>query len=265
MKRNIPIFNQTKLPDLEKKLQKCFQKVSEQIVPNRDVFIFFRADDIGVPSLQFARLMEIFIRHRMPLCLATVPTWLTPSRLKSLTHGTAISCSQWCWHQHGWLHTNHELRGKKHEFGPSRSYHSIRKDLERGKDRLEKLLGKAFFPVFTPPWNRCSQLTLKALQDLHFKGLSRSRGEIPHTNSALPEISINVDLHTRKETTQMASCEALLYELTTSLVEGCAGIMIHHQLMNDEAFRLLDLLLHLVVENTYIRPVHFMDILSIPR
>ncbi len=253
-----------RIPDLQKKLVNSFKKGHELRTSNENTLLFFRADDIGVPSDQFERLITLFQQYKMPLCLATVPTWLTSSRLKILTRYTEISSSQWCWHQHGWLHKNHEAIGKKQEFGSQRSYLSIRKDLERGKLRLEKLMVNAFFPIFTPPWNRCGQTTLTALLDLGFQGISRSNGATPVAPSELPDLLINVDLHTRKEHSQEASFKALCNELSVSLAEDCVGIMIHHQLMNDEAFRVLEALLKLITAADFITPVHFRDILQLP-
>ena len=56
-------------------------------------------------------------------------------------------------HQHGYDHTNHETEGKKQEFGPARPADAHRRDIQTGRDRLRDLLGDAFDPIFTPPWN----------------------------------------------------------------------------------------------------------------
>ena len=118
--------------------------------------VFFRADDIGIPSLRFQQLIECFKRHRIPLCLATVPAWLTEKRLKELYLLTEKNNPQWYWHQHGQVHRNFEKSGKKQEFGPARTKDEVRSGLTKGRERLEMLLDTDFHPVFTPPWNRCS-------------------------------------------------------------------------------------------------------------
>ena len=43
-------------------------------------------------------------------------------------------------HQHGYTHTNHELTGKKCEFGMARDYLLQRSDIENGRRRLTDLL-----------------------------------------------------------------------------------------------------------------------------
>ncbi len=225
------------------------------------VRLFFRADDIGVPSSRFARMIALFQRHRLPLCLAVVPTWLTADRLARLREYTGDDDWLWCWHQHGRLHRNFESTGKKQEFGPARNYAAVRRQLLAGRQRLEMLLGESFFPFFTPPWNRCSRQTLLALRDLHFKGLSRSRGARPEAGELLPDIQVNVDLHTRKETDPQLGLVNLVQELEDGLACGCCGIMLHHQRMNENAFLLLERLLSILAATPGIRPCRFNDLI----
>ncbi len=222
--------------------------------------VFFRADDIGIPSLRFQQLIECFQKHKLPLCLATVPAWLTENRLKEIRLLTGVNNSQWYWHQHGQVHRNFERTGKKQEFGPARTKSEIHASLLKGKNRLEQMLGKDFRPVFTPPWNRCSSDTLQSLVDLGFKAVSRSKGARPETLHNLPDYQVNVDLHTRKETDPSLALLNFLTELKQGLASGQCGIMIHHQRMNRSALDLLDILLGLIQSNRKLYPVHFGEL-----
>ncbi len=221
--------------------------------------LFFRADDIGIPSHAFHQLILCFHKHNLPLCLATVPTWLTAKRLNELSLFMEPESSQWCWHLHGWLHRNFEVSGKKQEFGPSRNSDTISDILYKGRTRLKTLLGDNFHPVFTPPWNRCSQATLTSLAHLRFKAISRSAGARPEAPSVLPDFQVNVDLHTRKESLPQRGLENLLTELEKGIGSGQCGIMIHHQRMNRRALHLLDLLLEIVGQDQRIDTLHFND------
>lgn len=224
--------------------------------------VFFRADDIGIPSLGFRQLIECFKKHNLPLCLATVPAWLTQKRLEQLQRLTGLNNSQWYWHQHGRVHRNFETTGKKQEFGPNRSKNDIHDSLAKGKERLEQLLGTDFQPVFTPPWNRCSSDTLQSLADLGFKAISRSRGARPQTLPLLPDYQVNVDLHTRKEVGPQLALDNFLLEFEESLTSGLCGIMIHHQRMNRQASELLDILLGLIKSKRDLSPVTFGDLIT---
>ena len=227
--------------------------------------VFFRADDIGVPGKQFSRLIRLFRDNKLPLCLAVVPTWLTDARFQSLQSLTGKSRFQWCWHQHGWLHKNHETIGKKQEFGPGRPGAKQLEDLKKGKQRLTRILGESFSPYFTPPWNRCSMDTLHGLQSLDFKAVSRSQKAKPISPPALPDLQINTDLHTRKEKLPEIALNELLKELELGIRSGQSGIMIHHQRMNRAAFDFLALLLQIIASHQQLSPARFQEIRNITK
>jgi hypothetical protein len=204
--------------------------------------IFFRADDIAIVDEPFSRLMHIFLSHEMPLCLAVVPDWLDKSCWKTMQKFRPES-RLWCWHQHGRSHSNHEKQGKKCEFGDSRSREAISKDLAEGREILVQSMGNLFYPAFTPPWNRCGLTALNLLRELDFKAISRSKGAKPATEGILPDIAVNVDLHTRRENDFAQGWRNLVAEFADAAGSGRMGIMLHHQRMNDAAFAFLDVLL----------------------
>lgn len=222
--------------------------------------IFFRADDIGVPGKQFSQLIQRFRDNGLPLCLAVVPSWLSQSRFATLLQDTGTKSSQWCWHQHGWLHSNHEHIGKKQEFGSARLPEAQVADLAKGQRRLQSIMCNAFSPFFTPPWNRCSLETLQGLQQLGFHAVSRSKGAKPPPPRGLPDIQVNIDLHTRKETDPGHCLQQLLQEVTQGVASGTGGIMIHHQRMNQDAFDFLALLLHITHTEPGLHPVLFPEL-----
>lgn len=221
--------------------------------------VLFRADDIGAPSANFERLLSLFSHHHLPLCLALVPAWLTRARWSAITSLVDTGSSQWCWHQHGWRHANHQPSGKKAEFGPARSAAALKNDLVRGRDRLRAIAGSDFSSFFTPPWNRCSTATLAILAELGYRGVSRSRGEQGET-TALQDLYVNVDLHTRKEADGETALQALCSELQKAIDENYVSIMIHHQLMDRSSFELLDLLLRRFSESSTFRGCSFADL-----
>jgi len=245
--------------DLGKKITVHLTKGIEQA--GKRPLVFFRADDIGIPSHRFQQLIDCFKSHNLPLCLATVPAWLTQERLVELRRLTGVNTLQWCWHQHGYIHRNFEKNGKKQEFGPTRTEREIRASLTKGRDRLEQLLERDFRPVFTPPWNRCSNTALQILADLDYRAVSRSRGASPQPPPILPDLQVNVDLHTRKETDPQLAVNNFLEELEAGLASGLCGIMIHHQRMNKAALGLLDILLAAIKANSNLQPVTFTDLM----
>lgn len=239
----------TKIYDIIDNIQK-----NEAPVP-----IFFRADDIAQINEPFRRLMQIFLSHQVPLCLAVVPTWLDEQKWMTMQEFDPAN-QLWCWHQHGWSHANHQVEGKKCEFGKDRSRSEIKDDITNGRKVLTELLGDIFFPVFTPPWNRCSLDTLELLAEYDYKAVSRSQGEKPSAGEILPDYAVNIDLHTRRESDADSGWDNLVQEFKRATDGGCFGIMLHHQLMNEHAFVFLDTLLALLKSQRKLSCVSFREL-----
>jgi hypothetical protein len=242
--------------DIFSRLEACVNTPHNDASQPEDVLVFFRADDVGVPSENFFRLISLFSRYQTPLSLAVVPAWLTHQRWDQLRAPTGNMSSLWCWHQHGWRHANHTRKGKKHEFGLSRSSSQIKTDLKNGMDRLKNIMGENFYPIFTPPWNRCDNNTIKQLKNLHYKAISRSSGNKPENMEGIAEYNVNVDLHTRKEKDPERGWDNLFEELGQALANGLCGIMVHHQLMNDQSFVFMESLFQTLLDKSGIKTVH---------
>ena len=244
MNRSAALIWQKPLPDWRQRMAACVRTAAaSRTTATR---IFFRADDVGVPGDLFKEMIGLFIQHDTPLNLAVVPVWLTATRWRAMASAGRKAPHLWCWHQHGWRHHNHEPRGKKQEFGPARSLDALRRDLDRGRRRLETLLGPSFYPVFTPPWNRCSLQTLRYLHQAGYRAVSRSRASRPACPRGFTDAAVDVDLHTRKDPTPTAGWDAFLDALARGLRRPVCGLMLHHQRMNASAFEGLDCLLALL-------------------
>lgn len=227
----------------EMNLERCLTEALAAAGRQGPIPVFFRADDVAVPGKQFCKLVDLFSRYQVPLSMSVVPTWLTENRWKSIERLCNKNSKLWCFYQHGWRHMNHEPSGKKQEFGPARPMAEMEHDLVCGRERLMSLMQDAFFPAFTPPWNRCSKAALTVLRNAGYRAISRSRGASPPAPAGMPDFQVNVDLHTRKEHTAALGWKNLYAELTTGIEDGFCGIMIHHQRMNENALTFLDGLL----------------------
>jgi hypothetical protein len=255
MQRPVSSIWQRPPSDLAARTERCIRAACEQV--SGDIRTFFRADDIAAPGGRFRHLMEVFSIHRAPLCLAVVPAWLTAARWQAIAGIGKKTPGLWCWHQHGWRHANHAREGKKQEFGFQRTPADLAHDILCGRQRLRDLMGQSFYPVFTPPWNRCGQEALGVLKASGYVAISRSRGSRPPSPSGLPSFDVDVDLHTRKDAASGDGWDNLFKELHRAIARGCCGIMIHHQRMNTAAFDFLDVLLKALKAQTRIQMVHF--------
>jgi peptidoglycan/xylan/chitin deacetylase (PgdA/CDA1 family) len=203
---------------------------------------FFRDDDVGWHHGRLRRLLEVFERHAAPIDLAVIPRALDPQLARELSaRGTSIGL-----HQHGFAHVNHERDGRKCEFGRSRSAGEQRRDIERGRLLLEQLLEMPLDPIFTPPWNRCTQATGTALVGAGIRVLSRESGARGLGIGGLEELPVRVDWFAHRKGIRLTPDE-LGERLATEVRRGGpVGVMFHHALMDGQERRrvheLLDVL-----------------------
>ena len=105
---------------------------------------------------------------------------------------------------------------------------------------MDEAFGDGWSPVFTPPWNRCAEVTFRALDLLGYAALSKSNDEHPATGYKFREISITFDLYRWKGEPAMKSSESIIEELVTQINElDTIGIMLHHKVMDSTAFSLV--------------------------
>jgi hypothetical protein len=237
----------------------------ERLIAGRQATVFFRADDIAIPSHSQDRLLQLFIRHQVPLCAAVVPTWITPVRWQSICALVGSHHHLFAWHQHGWNHRNHQQGGKKQEFGTGLTAVAKERAIAAGRTRLGAILGNHFLPVFTPPWNRVDGDTLEALRRQGFVAISRYRDARLPSLPDLPDFPANVDLHTRKEASSELGRKGLLVELEQALTSGTVGLMVHHQRMNEAAFAVLERLLVRFKAEPGLSLRHFGEMLAATR
>jgi peptidoglycan/xylan/chitin deacetylase (PgdA/CDA1 family) len=235
-------------------------------LPGRNkVRVFFRADDIGAGGHGFRALCALFRQHGVPLALAVVPAWLTETRLAQLFATAPLDEELWGWHQHGWRHVNWQKTGKKSEFGDQRPLEKQWKDVWQGHMRLMGIFQERLLPVFTPPWNRLSPMTLQVLHQMGFKAVSTT-DPLPKTGKnvhRLKNFRIGIDLHTRKNPDGVADYDQLLHELIAAFSkDGPVGIMIHHQRMTPFAFAFLDELIRRLQSCGRAEIVSFDDLLQ---
>lgn len=206
--------------------------------------IFLRDDDIDEDEETLRHLLDIALSRNVPMNLQIIPGKLTSSGIRLLKDFNRVNPDLVSLNQHGCSHLNHEMEGRKCEFGPSRSFQEQLEDISKGKDILEATFPMRFFPVFTPPWNRCTPDTFKVLHELGFPILSKDLGEQPITGFSFTEISTSLDLYTWKGGAKMKAPEDIVKLLLLQMTQlHVIGILLHHKVMDANAFSFLDCLL----------------------
>lgn len=210
---------------------------------DKPINFFFRDDDVGWADDEFRALLACFRRNLVPLDVAAIPSALTAEFAHEICALHDQTPTLVGIHQHGLSHTNHEVLGRKCEFGISRTQQEQYRDIQLGKMKLEAVLGSALDPIFTPPWNRCTEITGQCLSELGFRLLSRDATAPSFALSGLKELPVSIDWFAKK------NGERLSFQALGTLIANTVkqkqhvGIMLHHELMSaDERALLGDLL-----------------------
>lgn len=201
-----------------------------------EITLFFRDDDAGWDDDALYRLLERFTAQQIPIDLAVIPQELGSSLTAELLAHYHADPDRLGLHQHGYRHVNHESEGRKHEFGPSRERDQQFRDLRAGRDQLETLLGDALDPIFTPPWNRCTEATTACLAELGYSMLSRDRSARPLPMYGLAELPVGVDWLRRRQGERITRQE-LGQTIAGAVRAGTGvpvGIMLHHAAMDTQ-------------------------------
>jgi hypothetical protein len=196
------------------------------------VTFFFRDDDIGWGDDRLLALLDMFAHHSLPVDLAAIPAAISIDLARTLRAWTEATPALVAVHQHGFAHVNHEPEGRKCEFGPSRSAADQRHDIERGRRRLAEVFGPIVQPIFTPPWNRCTDVTGECLDELGFAILSRDATARPLTSAAPVELPIRVDWAAHHKGVRLDHPELVQLLIREIRVPGPVGVMFHHTLMD---------------------------------
>jgi len=202
------------------------------------VEVFFRDDDAGWEDARLLELIARFAEHGFPIDLAVIPAELDEPLAAQLraTHAGL--------HQHGYAHSNHQVEGRKCEFGPARARAAQGDDIATGRERLQRLLGDRLDPFFTPPWNRCTRDTAELLVELDYQLLSREHKAEPF--GLLPELPVHLDV---ARLTPDELDERFARQVRQG---GPVGVMFHHGVMDADAMTRASAWLQLLANHPHV-------------
>ena len=196
---------------------------------------FFRDDDAGWRDDRLFVLLDLFAALRLPLDLAVIPAALGADAARELRARIERAGGGLGAHQHGFAHRNHEPEGaRKCEFGPARPPADQLRDIAAGQARLGRLLGSLVEPIFTPPWNRCTEATGQGLAGLGFELLSREARAEPLGVPGLRELPVLVDWLKRRGGERLTRRDVAAIAARAVAAGGPVGVMLHHAEMDAE-------------------------------
>jgi hypothetical protein len=242
-------------------LESALERRARQDAPLQ---LFFRDDDVAEDEETLRRLLQLFLRWETPLNLGVIPGQLTAAGRELLGQSLKVAPDLIKLNQHGWVHLNHELTGRKCEFGPSRTFAEQLADIAQGQARMNEAFGPHWFPAFIPPWNRCTEATCQALDRLGFRLLSRDCTAALCTGARLRELPVTLDLFRWRGGAQLRPAAELANELLRQVAAGATiGVMLHHQVMNEAAFAWVETLLQVCRRHTIVHCHTFERLLAV--
>jgi hypothetical protein len=214
------------------------------------VTFFLRDDDAGWDDERLFALMKVVAAHGLPLDVAVIPAALSRRLAKALRQAHVNMEGRLGLHQHGFAHINHEPNGRKCEFGPARDGAAQLRDLQAGRELLDEHLAGCVQPVFTPPWNRCAELTAELLPRIGTQVLSRHVGGPDFGRSGLIELPVSVDWsYAKRGGRRLAPIELAGLAGQRVRTGEPVGINLHHAVMDAGELRRLDGLCELLARH----------------
>ncbi|HKQ72485.1 MAG TPA: DUF2334 domain-containing protein [Blastocatellia bacterium] len=242
-------------------LKSALAQRQQQATPLR---LFFRNDDVDEDESALWRLARLFLHRNTPINLGVIPGRLTEACGELLAQAVSDAPALIELNQHGWRHINHEREGRKSEFGPGRAYAEQYADIALGQARMTEAFGPNWFPVFIPPWNRCSEDAYRALDQLGFRALSAKQGNAAAPGYRFKEISITLDLYRWRGGACLKPPEEIVGDLTAQLSQlQTIGVMLHHKVMDEQAFSFLCSMLDTLASYPIVRFYTFQSLLRL--
>ena len=206
----------------------------------RHIDFWWRDDDADRTSEALDRLLFLARSHDLPLVLAIIPADVQRTLADRVARAPKVAVLQ-----HGWRHLRHNARDtKKAEFGDDRPLDAMLAEIDAGAARLRALFGDRLLPGFVPPWNRIGpHLAERLVAD---------RGLVLSTHSpGAPSLPGRLDTHcdiiawrtTRSAVPADEAFALLADEVERRLAgasEGAIGLLTHHLVHDEAAWRLLD-------------------------
>lgn len=192
---------------------------------DRPFELFVRDDDGGWDDAALLALIDTCAEVDAVVDVAVIPNALHDGLAALLNDCVEAGVARV--HQHGRAHTNHESEGRKCEFGAARSYSEQLSDIAGGQAKLRAAFGDRFDLVFTPPWNRCVEVTADALVACGIGVLSRDSTAVPFARDDLVEVPVTIDWMAKRDAgwTPEQLGQRLAGGIATS---EAVGLMLHH-------------------------------------
>lgn len=223
----------------------------------REATLWWRDDDAADRGAALERLLHLQGTRAVPLGLAVVPMAATPALAAAVLATPAQNTPDMAAPgvavlQHGYAHRNHAPdTEKKIELGTHRRADHVIGELGMGWQRLEDLFGDRAVAALVPPWNRIAPYLVPILPEIGYSGLSAFTPRAKARPVArLTQVNTHADIMTWRPTRAFAGAAIATARIVEHLEvrrqrhvpdpDEPTGILTHHLVHDDAAWRYLD-------------------------
>jgi len=206
----------------------------------RRIDFWWRDDDAERSSEALDRLLFLARSHNLPLVLGVIPADVQRALADRVGRAPKVAVLQ-----HGWRHLRHNAPdAKKAEFGDDRPLDAMLAEIDAGAARLRALFGDRLLPGFVPPWNRIGpRLAEQLVADRNLVLSTHSPGAPGSSGRLDTHCDIIAWRTTRSAIPADEAFTLLADEVERRLAgasEGPIGLLTHHLVHDEAAWRLLD-------------------------
>ncbi len=221
----------------------------------RPARLWLRDDDAVEPTNELETLLGLSRQFDVPTVLAVIPALVSYALADRVKDNKLVSIAV-----HGHAHINHAPeKQKKCELGLHRDKQIVLDELAAGRAKLVQMFGDRFINMLVPPWNRIDAELVISLASIGLTTLSTFGWQNFPASSGLLQHNTHVDIIDWKGTRGGRPVNDLVIDLAETLSiarqQGGApvGILSHHLVHDENAWKFLDQLCHFVSQNDHIK------------
>ena len=200
------------------------------LLNNKDINFWIRNDDVGLLSKNFERINSLYLKYKMPVIYAVIPTKLSSGvieLIKTNPYSFVV--------QHGLKHQNNSF-GAPCELCDK----NLVNDLLVEKEKLKKIFGKQFLDVIVPPFNSITNDFADAIKP-YYNAVSTF---LENKTSFITSFNPNVEMINWKNYNKFRNSTFVCKEINKAIENKYQyiGLCVHHELLGNRGFYFLECL-----------------------
>ena len=243
------------------------QQLSEA---GRVVKLLWRDDDFSIESKNSALLVSMARRYEIRPLLSAIPGKMSEDRTLSSEFLDSVDLAQ-----HGHLHDSHAADPTmKSEYPSTRDVDEVTRELADDFEKLQRIAGAAFLPMFVPPWSRMDAKFLPCLKRVGFRAFSSYDThfcECADATFRVTNAALDIANYAPDRQTSIKSVPLLLSVVQNLILKShrltnqpdTFVLLTHHKSLRDDGWEFLDAFLRCTTGRGTMRWITFRDL--IPR